>query len=74
MTGTTSFYKRGIAVRIPVWDSTNCIQCNNCVISCPHTVIRPYLATEDEAKNAPMKFLDSKNVVAAKYGKFKFAI
>lgn len=45
-----------------------------CAISCPHAVIRPYLANEDEIKDSPIKFLDSKNPVAAKYGKFKFAI
>lgn len=46
MTGTTRYYKRGIAVSVPVWDHTSCIQCMNCVIACPHAVIRPYLANE----------------------------
>lgn len=46
----------------------------NCVVACPHAVIRPYLATEEEIANSPITFIDSKNVVAAKYGKFKFAI
>jgi len=74
MTGTTRYYKRGIAVSIPVWNSETCIQCTMCSIACPHAVIRPYLATEEETKDSPIKWLDSKNAVAAKYGQFKYAI
>lgn len=43
-------------------------------MACPHAVIRPYLATEEETKDSPIKFVDAKNAVAAKYGKFKYAI
>ncbi|MCF6175947.1 MAG: pyruvate:ferredoxin (flavodoxin) oxidoreductase [Victivallaceae bacterium] len=39
-TGTTCLEKRGIAPRIPHWLSENCIQCNQCVMACPHAVIR----------------------------------
>lgn len=74
MTGTTHFYKRGIAVSIPVWNADTCIQCLQCVIVCPHAVIRPSLATEEEIVGSPIKFLDAKNPIVAKYGKFKFAI
>ena len=42
-TATTKFEKRGIAVEIPVWDSTKCIQCNQCAMVCPHACIRPFL-------------------------------
>ncbi|HPP87624.1 MAG TPA: pyruvate:ferredoxin (flavodoxin) oxidoreductase, partial [bacterium] len=52
-TGTSQFEKRGIAVKVPYWISENCIQCNQCAFVCPHAVIRPYLLTEEEAKNAP---------------------
>ncbi|HZW50168.1 MAG TPA: pyruvate:ferredoxin (flavodoxin) oxidoreductase, partial [Bacillota bacterium] len=44
--GTTAYEKRGIAVDIPVWDYTKCIQCNQCSFVCPHAAIRPYLAKE----------------------------
>ncbi|KAH0575808.1 Pyruvate-flavodoxin oxidoreductase 4 [Spironucleus salmonicida] len=76
MTGTTKYFKRSIAVQVPVWESATCIQCNLCVVSCPHAVIRPYLATNEEAAKAPegFNFLDSKNKIVEKYGKFKFAI
>ena len=45
--GTTAYEKRGIATRLPVWDSTACIQCNRCSFVCPHAVIRPYLLDGD---------------------------
>lgn len=45
-----------------------------CVIACPHAVIRPYLATEEEIVGSPIKFLESKNATVAKHGKFRFAI
>ncbi len=51
--GTSQYEKRGIAVEIPIWDSTKCIQCNQCSLVCPHAAIRPFLLTEDEAAKAP---------------------
>jgi len=57
--GTTQYEKRGIAVNVPEWNPDNCIQCNQCAFVCPHSVIRPFLADENEVKNAPSgtKFL-----------------
>lgn len=54
--GTSRYEKRGIATELPVWDSTKCLQCNQCSFVCPHAVIRPFLLDEDEVKNAPSKF------------------
>ena len=51
--GTSAFEKRGIAVDVPVWDATKCIQCNQCSYVCPHAAIRPVAMTEAEAANAP---------------------
>lgn len=28
--GTSKYEKRGIAVKVPVWDASKCIQCNQC--------------------------------------------
>ena len=39
-TATTRFEKRNLALDIPVWDSSICIQCNKCVLVCPHAAIR----------------------------------
>ena len=54
--GLTAFEKRGIALKVPVWDSSKCIQCNKCALVCPHAVIRPYLLTDEEKANAPEGF------------------
>ena len=51
--GTTQYEKRGIANFVPQWNSENCIQCNQCAFVCPHAVVRPFLATEEEMANAP---------------------
>ena len=55
--GTTAYEKRGIATRLPVWDSKACVQCNRCSFVCPHAVIRPYLLNEQEVKKAPEGFV-----------------
>src|SRR5205823_6255669 len=34
--GTTRWEKRRIALEIPQWDAPLCIQCNKCVLVCPH--------------------------------------
>ncbi len=51
--GSTAYEKRGVAVNTPTWLDDNCIQCNQCSFACPHGVIRPFLATEEELANAP---------------------
>ncbi|MBR4459145.1 MAG: pyruvate:ferredoxin (flavodoxin) oxidoreductase [Clostridia bacterium] len=65
--GMTAYEKRGIAVRVPVWDSEKCLQCNKCAFVCPHAVIRPYLLTADEAASAPatMQMTEAKGKQAA---------
>ncbi len=51
--GTSRYEKRGIATHLPVWDATECLQCNMCSFVCPHAVIRPFLLDDAETKNAP---------------------
>ncbi len=55
--GTAAYEKRGVAVDVPEWDAEKCIQCNQCAFVCPHAAIRPFLLTDDEAKNAPESFV-----------------
>ncbi|MBC5648695.1 pyruvate:ferredoxin (flavodoxin) oxidoreductase [Christensenella tenuis] len=55
-TGTTKFEKRGIAVNVPEWQIGNCIMCNQCSYVCPHAAIRPFLATDEDLKNAPANY------------------
>lgn len=50
--GTAQLEKRRMAIEVPRWVPENCIQCNLCVITCPHSVIR--------AKQIPPEKLDSK--------------
>ncbi len=54
--GTAAFEKRGVAVMVPEWDSSKCIQCNQCSYVCPHATIRPFLLNEEEVKDAPESF------------------
>ena len=54
--GTSKYEKRGIALKVPVWDSSKCLQCNMCSYVCPHAVIRPFLMTEEETAGAPEGF------------------
>ncbi len=51
--GTAKYEKRGVAAFVPVWNSENCIQCNQCAYVCPHAAIRPFVLDEEEKKNAP---------------------
>ena len=55
-TGTSCLEKRGIAPRVPIWNSDNCIQCNMCTMSCPHAAIRAKLIDPKDLANAPASF------------------
>ena len=59
--GTTKLEKRGVAAFIPHWDSTKCIQCNQCVQSCPHAAIRAKQITPEDAAKAPETFVTIKS-------------
>ena len=59
-TGTTEYEKRNIAQEVPVWDADVCIQCNKCVMVCPHSVIRSKVVNSSELSNAPEGFASVK--------------
>ena len=65
--GAAAYEKRGVAVSVPTWDSTKCIQCNQCAYVCPHATIRPFALTADEAAKAP----EAAKIVDVKAGKGK---
>ena len=51
--GASAYEKRGVAVSVPKWDETKCIQCNSCAFVCPHATIRPFVMTDEEVATAP---------------------
>ena len=70
--GASAYEKRGVSVVVPVWDSTSCIQCNQCSFVCPHATIRPFALTEEEAARAP----EGSKIVEHKLskGKYRFSV
>ena len=70
-TGTTQWEKRAIALEIPVWDQSLCIQCNKCALICPHAAIRAKYYPADDSRTAPSTFksmdFKSADVKGAKY-------
>ncbi len=59
-TGTARFEKRNIALEIPQWDASLCIQCNKCAMVCPHAAIRAKIFTPAEVAAAPATFASTK--------------
>ena len=54
--GTACLEKRGIAPRVPKWNSADCIQCGICASACPHAAIRTKLVEKENLANAPESF------------------
>jgi len=54
--GTAKWEKRNLATEIPVWDSSICIQCNQCVLVCPHAAIRAKVYESDTLAGVPATF------------------
>jgi pyruvate-ferredoxin/flavodoxin oxidoreductase len=56
-TGTSKWEKRSIALEIPVWEPSLCIQCNKCALICPHAAIRPKFYGAEVLGKAPQGFM-----------------
>ncbi len=54
--GTARLEKRRMALEVPRWLPENCIQCNLCVMTCPHSVIRAKQIAPNKLKNKPENF------------------
>ncbi len=54
--GTSSFTTRGIAHKVPVWDTDLCTQCGACSMACPQAALRIKAYEVDNLGNAPEKF------------------
>ncbi len=70
-TGTTQYEKRGVAVNVPKWDASKCIQCNQCSFVCPHACIRPALVKKGTDK--PVSFI-TKDMVGNKDYEYRMQV
>jgi pyruvate-ferredoxin/flavodoxin oxidoreductase len=55
-TATSQWEKRSIALEVPAWDASLCIQCNKCTLICPHAAIRAKFFSPDQLGKAPATF------------------
>jgi len=54
---TSIWEKRAIAQEVPIWDTDWCIQCNKCVMVCPHAAIRSKVTPGDAINgNRPAEY------------------
>jgi pyruvate-ferredoxin/flavodoxin oxidoreductase len=56
-TGTSQYEKRSIALEIPIWDPSICIDCAKCALVCPHAAIRMKVYDPEALAGAPGGFL-----------------
>lgn len=55
-TGTSKYEHRNIAAEAPGWNADLCIECNKCVLVCPHAAIRATVVPESALADAPAGF------------------
>ena len=55
-TATTQYEKRDLALSIPSWDPSICIQCGKCAMVCPHAAIRTKVVDRSLLAEAPEGF------------------
>ncbi|MFO0959802.1 MAG: pyruvate:ferredoxin (flavodoxin) oxidoreductase [Isosphaeraceae bacterium] len=54
-TGTARYEKRSIALEVPIWDPSICIQCGLCSLVCPHAAIRSKVYESGAARRGPRR-------------------
>jgi pyruvate-ferredoxin/flavodoxin oxidoreductase len=70
---TAMYEKRNISDFVPVWETDLCIQCGECSLVCPHSVIRARYYHEDLLDGAPAAF-KSAPVNARGYPETRFTL
>ncbi|MDR1305564.1 MAG: pyruvate:ferredoxin (flavodoxin) oxidoreductase [Verrucomicrobiales bacterium] len=55
-TDTARWEKRNLSQMIPVWAPELCIQCNKCMLGCPHATIRGKFYPDAALQDAPATF------------------
>jgi pyruvate-ferredoxin/flavodoxin oxidoreductase len=73
-TGTTKYEKRRIAIDIPVWEPSVCIQCNQCAFVCPHATIRAKIFDARYAEEGAPETYKSTNATGKVFEGMKFTI
>jgi len=59
-TATTQWEKRNVSQDVAEWNPNMCIQCGQCGLICPHSVIRVKHCADDKLAEAPKTFLCAK--------------
>ncbi len=72
-TATSQWEKRNIALEIPVWESEICIQCNKCIVICPHASIRVKVFDPHGLTDAPPTF-KAVNFKSAEHKGMKYSL
>jgi pyruvate-ferredoxin/flavodoxin oxidoreductase len=72
--GATAYEKRGVAVFVPHWDESKCIECNTCANVCPHATIRPFALDEAEQAEAPEQMRTKPMMPPKKFPGMKFTM
>jgi pyruvate-ferredoxin/flavodoxin oxidoreductase len=72
-TSTSKWEKRAIALEVPAWDKSLCIQCNKCAIICPHAAIRTKFYSPEVLAGAPEAF-DSMDFKSAEFKGQKYTV
>ena len=69
--GTARWEKRDISEFVARWEPEICIQCGNCSLICPHSVIRSKVYPQDRLEDAPATFksapLDARGTPEIRY-------
>ncbi len=72
--GASAYEKRGVAVFVPHWDESKCIECNTCANVCPHATIRPFALDEAEQADAPEQMRTKPMMPPKKFPGMKFTM
>ena len=72
--GASAYEKRGVAVLVPHWDESKCIECNACANVCPHATIRPFALDESEQAAMPEQTRTKPMMPPKKFPGMKFVM
>ena len=71
--GSSRWEKRTVANEVSLWDPKFCIQCNKCILVCPHAAIRAKVFEPQHVQGAPAGF-QAVDYRAAEFKGWKYTI